>query len=542
MNRLAASIPSVAPSLALPLLLALLTLLPAGPAASQEPSAAASQAQYTAQLAPQFAAQGRAEAGALEGTLDPAEYILGPGDVLAVGFWGDVVRNEEAVVNPDGDVLISPVGPLRVTGMTLEAARSLIKEQLAPYYKPEVLSVSLLAVRSFQVHVVGTVQRPGNYEVNAVTRVSQAISRAGGSAVGASDRNILLLRGEDTLRVDLARYLLLGDNGGNPFLGDGDVVYVPPHIEPVEVFGSVYREGSYEYRPGETLGAMLELAGGLRPEAKTDSIEIRRFRTDDPTQTETIFLRPDEGDPMRFELARGDRIFVRGIPDWHRDAKVTIRGEVEHPGVYVVSEGAETLTQVVTRAGGLTDRASLAEARLIRGAYASRKFPAEEIDTLASRENALTEKEQGVTKTFRREPKGAASVDFETVFAAGERGPDPVLYDGDIIDIPRAALFVRVSGQVKNPGLVAFKPGEGSKYYIGLAGGFAPGADKSGTRLVTALNGQIVRTRGMAIRPGDTIWVPLAPERSWWSSLKDVVAVLASLATIYFVIDTISGG
>jgi hypothetical protein len=197
----------------------------------------------------------------------------------------------------------------------------------------------------------------------------------------------------------------------------------------------------------------------------------------------------------------------------------------------------------VAQAGGLTDKASLAEARLIRGAYALRKFPIEsEIDTVTTSENTFTEKEKSLINTLKREPKGAVAVDFERVFAAKGRRLDPVLYDGDIIDIPRATLFVRISGQVKTPGLVAFKPGQGSGYYIGLAGGFAPGADKSGTRLVTALNGQMVKPGGMTIRPGDIVWVPTAPERSWWSATKDFIAVLASVATIYFIINQISKG
>ncbi len=481
------------------------------------------------------------ETGALEGTVDADQYILGPGDVLEIGFWGDVNRSDRVVVNPDGDALVRPLGPLHLAGLTLAEARRLIRENLAAYYRPGILSVSLVSIRSFQVHVVGMVKKPGAFEVNAVTRVSQAITMAAGLAENSSERNIKLIRQRDTLRVDLTRYLLLGDNKINPFLSDGDVVYVPPRAEQVQVLGSVYREGAYEFIEGETLGELLNLAGGLKPEAYTDSIEIERFRSDEPDRSEAMFLVPEASILERFKLAGGDRVFVRSIEDWHRDAKAVIRGEVKYPGIYVIEEGKATLRQLITRAGGFTDKASLAEARLIRGSYASRKFPIEaETETLKVVENNLSEKEKSLVQTLKREPKGALSVRFDEVFASRGHRPDPPLYDGDIIDIPRATWSVRVSGQVKNPGLVAFKPGKSDHYYIKQAGGFAPGADSRGTRLVTAMNGQMASPGGVEIRPGDIIWVPTKMERNWWDVMKDILEVLVQVATIYIVVDQIT--
>ena len=479
------------------------------------------------------------ESGTLEGTVDADQYILGPGDVLQIGFWGDVNRSDRVVVNPDGDALVTPVGPLKVTGMTLAEARNVIKEKLAAYYRPSILSVSLVSIRSFQVHVVGMVERPGAFEVNAVTRVSQAVVRAGGLAPTASQRNIRVTRAGGELRADLTRYLLLGDNQMNPFLNDGDVVYVPPRSEQVHVYGSVYRAGAYEFIEGETLDALIDIAGGFKPEACLDSIEIERFPDEDPVVSRALFLSPEPETLKGFKVAPGDRIFVRSIQDWHRDAKVTVNGEVERPGVYVIQEGVETLSHLVARAGGLTDKASLAESRLVRGAYASTTFPIEsEIEAIKDMESVLSEKDKQLVKTLSREPKGALSLRFEQIFAAkkGKR-VDPPLYDGDLIEIPRASSSVRVSGQVENPGLVAFRPGEKSGYYIRQAGGFAPGADVGGTRLVTALNGQMMSPSGTEVRAGDIIWVPGKKEFSLWGAVKDIVQVLAGIATVYVVID-----
>jgi protein involved in polysaccharide export with SLBB domain len=478
--------------------------------------------------------------GALEGTVGAGDYILGPGDVLLVGFWGGANRTETVTVNPDGDALVAPVGPLHVAGLTLAMARNLITESLSVYYKPGVLSVSLVSLRRFRVHVVGMVLQPGALEANAVTRVSQAVSDAGGLAEGASQRGIRVSRGGDTLRVDLTRYLLLGDNATNPFLSDGDVVYVPPRSEMVYVYGSVYRQGGYEFVDGEAVLDLVDLAGGLRPEAFTDSMEIERFDSLDPGRSETFFVSGDSDVLTSLRLRPGDRVFVRAIEDWHRDAKVTVEGEVRYPGIYVIDDGAETLSQVIARAGGLTDKASLAEARLMRNAYALTDFPVEaDAETLKGAGDILSDKDRKLAWTLSREPKGAVSVNFEDVFG-GKGRLDPVLYDGDVISIPEAFTAVRVSGQVKNPGLVAFKPGAPYSYYVKQVGGFASGADVRGMRIVTAESGQMIKTGSARIRPGDIIWVPTKTDRSWWDVTKDVIQVVAQMATIYIVADQIA--
>ena len=239
-------------------------------------------------------------AGALEGTVGAEDYTLGPGDILQIGFWGEVNRSETVTVNPDGDALIPPAGPLRLAGLTLAEARGLIARTLAEYYRPDILSVSLISLRKFQIHVVGLVAKPGALEVDAVTRVSQAVALAGGLEADGSLRNVSLARPTGAVRVDLARYLLLGDNAANPFLTDGDVVRVPRRAETIGVYGAVNRGGEYEFVDGETLTDAIDLAGGFGPDAREDSLELQRFREDDPSVSEQTLL---AGGPVAFGRA-----------------------------------------------------------------------------------------------------------------------------------------------------------------------------------------------------------------------------------------------
>jgi protein involved in polysaccharide export with SLBB domain len=510
-----------------------LTLLLSGQALSQE-STPASQA-------PAYEAAPSATAGVLEGTVAADQYIVGPGDVLDVGFWGEVSRSERIEVSPDGDALVSPVGPLHVAGLTLAQTRQLVREKMAPYYRPTILSVSLVALRTFVVHVVGAVAKPGAFEASAVTRVSQAIKLAGGLAEGASERNIQVARGDERLAADLTRYLILGDNKANPFLNDGDVITVPPRLENVYIYGSVYRQGAYEFVEGESLRDLIDLGGGLRPEALASSVELQRFDAASPDLSQAVPLPPDSGGYHAVPLAPGDRVFVRAREGWHRDAKAEVRGEVRFPGVYLIDEGVETLTGLVARAGGLTERASLADASVTRTVYADTKFPVETgIEASKELEGALNERDLELAQTLGREPKGAMSLRFEDIFADRDGRSDLVLVDGDIVVVPKASMSVRVSGQVRVPGLVPYKPGEPYSYYIEMAGGFARGADLGGTRVVTAMAGEMVRVGGTEIRPGDIIWVPRKADRSGWSVLRDVIQLLAQAATIYVVADQIA--
>jgi protein involved in polysaccharide export with SLBB domain len=479
--------------------------------------------------------------GALEGTIDPQSYVLGVGDGLAIGFWGEVNRHEVVYVNPEGDVLIVPVGPIKVDGLTLAEARDLIRDKLSPYYTPAILSVSLSSVRTFQIHVVGMVAAPGAYEANAVTRVSQVVSSAGGLLEGASHRNIEIRRPAGPVRADLTRYLLLGDNSMNPFLRDGDVVYVPPEVGLVRVFGSVYREGPYEYVEGEDLADLIELAGGYTPGALTDSVEVQRFSTLDPTEWRLLVVPGDAPALESFFLELDDNVFVRSIPDWHDYAHVVVKGQVKYPGRYAVDEGVEVLSEVLNRAGGITLEASLAQARLIRGKYAAEALPPEaEVDAIAEAGQTMSWKEKDLYKVLSREPKGLVSVSLAELYTAREEPFDPVLYDGDIIEIPRATNMVRVMGHVVSPGLLPIAEGQYSNYYIRKAGGYASLADKRGTRVIRAGTGQRVKTGNAVIHAGDIIWVPDKKERDGWETFRDVVSVVAQIATIFLVIDTAS--
>jgi len=480
-----------------------------------------------------------------EGPVSEETYCLGPGDELEIGLWKEMDRRDLVRISPEGIGLVRPVGPIALAGLTLRQARDRIQSELGAYYRREDISVTLVTLRSFIVHVTGGANRPGDYEVSAIHRVSSVLSEAGGLAEGASSRNIRLVdAGGTSERVDLVAYQNAGDLSRNPFMMDGDVIHVPVMRSRVSVFGPVGRPGAYELAEDEVLGDIIPLCGGLLEGIDSSQVEVQRFAADDPSRSEKFLISLEEAterSPAGFLLADGDRIFFRRVTDWHRDASVELRGEFDRPGVYVIREGEERVLDVLHRAGGITSRAAPEEAKLLRTLFDSAALGVDkEIDFLVNEKtDRMTPEDYEFVKTYLREDTSRLVIDLESVLVQRDSTQNRLLRDGDIIIIPTRVDVVRVSGRVVSPGLVSYLPGQSYGEYVKKAGGYDRAADKGKVRVIKKRTGARLKPGpSVRIEPGDMIWVPPKEERDWWVFTKEVLAVAAQAATVYFVIDS----
>ena len=162
----------------------------------------------------------------LDRVVNSDEYQVGPGDRLAITVIGASPENLELTITPEATLVIPAVGVIDLRKLTLTKARSRLINLLKEYYPNASPSVSLLEVRRFRITVVGAVENPGLITVTANTRASEAIQTAGLLPL-AGKRSIRLLRGNDTLRVDLVMFLNLGNLELNPYVIEGDVLQVP---------------------------------------------------------------------------------------------------------------------------------------------------------------------------------------------------------------------------------------------------------------------------------------------------------------------------
>ncbi len=487
-------------------------------------------------------------AGALDGPVGHDEYIVGPSDVLALSLWGEINVTAPLTVTPEGSLILPVGGTVSVSGLTIAGAEELVRRRLSDFYHDIELTLSLVTPRTVIVHVTGAVESPGEYTVSAAERVSGVVELAGGLLARGSERLIVLRDPRGAERTaDLLRYRRLGALTENPLIMEGSIVLVPYRVGTAEALGAVNAAGEYEVVPGDRLGDLIELAGGVRPDAHLGDVEIVRFRDGDPLHYDsfTVDLEGETGgrSAADFELRGGDRVFVRGIERWHRDARVEVLGEVRFAGTYSIIEGEDTLSDVIARAGGLTSVADLARARLRRQAAGKFQTGAErQVELLESFERQdMTYEEYAFLQSQRLEVADEVSVDFSALLLAGDRAADVALLDEDLIEIPRALSVVRVSGAVRSPGFVQFTPGAHAEDYIELAGNYTRDADRARTRIVKSQSGSRLRpNRGTTIEPGDIVWVPRAKERDWWEITKDLLSVGGQVATIYILIQGIN--
>ncbi len=522
----------------------------------------------------------------IEKAVHPDEYIMGPGDVLQIIPGEASTRTIEATVGPEGQLLIPEVGAIHVAGLTLTQAKAKIIERCSTNYIGRNMSVHLLRVRTFRVSVTGAVMNPGMFEMTAMSRASEAIVAAGGlfqpikveskseqvvitsplreestlqtskvkpeallNVPAASKRNIMIRRvNGDILHADLLKYEQAGDLASNPYLLDGDVVQVPnaeKETGKLEIHGAVKNPGTFEYRVGDTIGDLLQMAQGFATDADTSEIDVVRFvDATSKTQRITLSLSPSDSsrraDVLRFALQTDDRIYVRSFPKFHESHNISISGEVMYPGSYALREGETRLSEIIQLAGGLTPEASLKNAIVQRRAQEDILDP--EFERLKKMlVTDMTESERAYFKIKSRERVGIMGVDFVALFEQGDKSQDILLRDRDLIYIPTQEQTVKISGQIINPGLYPYAPGMTMKYYLSEAGGYNWNARKGRVRLIRSKTGEWAKPNDDTIvEVGDTIFVPEKPERDWWAMTKEMIQVVAQLATIYLVIQSAS--
>ena len=472
---------------------------------------------------------------ALRGPVDEARYVVGPGDQLLVVIWGKSTVSHTVLVGPEGELVLPGLAPLSVAGLTLREAKARIETGLGDIYRNVEISVSLSAVRTMRVSVLGNVLLPGEYTGTALDLAGEMIELAGGLGEGASERNISIRRGGGGFdRVDLVRYRNTGDMDTNPPILDGDVVFVPNAVAFVTVDGGVSWPGTYELGPGDTVGDLLEIAGGFARGAVRDTVLLRRFVDNRTTRSVSV----DASDPesLRMPLSDGDQVYVRSVTEWRESQRVFIEGEVVHPGPYGINEGVDRLSQVIRRAGGLTEKASIRDARIIR------ETDPDDIDLSFEWLSGVPVRDMGETeraywKSRTQDEPGTVVSDLGRALAGDDRH-DVLLMDGDLIQIPRTSLTVRVGGQVASPGFVTYVPGKNYAYYIRAAGGYESGARSNAVKVIRGMNGEWVPARRAGeLEPGEEVWVPERREGAVWRMIREVATFAASVATAYLLID-----
>ncbi len=498
---------------------------------------------------------------ALDQPIDPSAYKVGPGDKASIFLWGNIQAQYNLTVSPEGKLLIPTVGPVAVSGMFLSEAKKKIRASVLKRFTNVRVAIELSDLRSFKVSIGGAVRIPGVYEANGVTRVSEVIRMAGGYVNESDDldwrqskdriqtfppgvashRNIIVKHKNGP--VDTADILLFeqtGDLTYNYKLIDGDEIFVPlceDNINKYGIFGGVKNPAFYEYSARDSLKDLINLAHGLTLNVDSSMVELVRFAPDGKTVTRTDVALKEilNGESQDIELIPDDRVFIKTLKSYNEKHQVLVLGEVMFPGFYAIEPESTYLYQIMERAGGLTDLASLAEASMTR--YTYQDIADNEFERLKLMEVAdMNDLEYEYFKIKSREKRGRVSVDFVELFKGNGQG-NIKLRNGDVIVIPKVSEVINVTGEVANPGLLTYDPELNFKDYINLAGGFTYRADKGGVRIINEVAGEWKKAKTHALLfPGDVILIPEKKKIDFINTMKDVITFAANLATVYLVI------
>ncbi len=393
------------------------------------------------------------------------------------------------------------------------------------------------------VQVSGAVFYPGHYEIaNDCNSVRSLIEKAGGVKEDAfTNRAVLFRRNENRTRrsisIDLAG--ILSGNSPDVVLENEDSLTVASDeiinkSRRYYIYGPIARPGSYQYVEGMTLENAIVAAGGLREEAMLSNIEIaRRMQyTDehDPTykkKAELFTFNVESGllvkEGQDFMLKPFDVITIKRNPEYADITIVQISGEVKYPGNYSLKSRDEHLSDLIKRAGGLTESGFAEGARFSRAITQDERERARQLLEMAHSTDTVD-----IDKIVIKD-RYSVGIDLTEALKRPGCDKDILLRNGDRIEIPQRNNTVRISGEVLYPNTVPYVKDKSASYYINQAGGIGHRGLRRKAFIIYA-NGQVSRLNKGSIKPGCEIVVPTKKDKQVDS--QKVPMVLAGVSTL----------
>ena len=477
------------------------------------------------------------------------------------GFTGDAYKKSVRVVRKSGtQYSVFNVGEFDMSSFRMSDEDSVSVDSILPRY-------------SNMVEVRGAVFRPGMYQMGGeVETVRTLIQQAEGVTEDAFTAHAVMHRLKPDRTLEVIQVDVDGIMNGRVAdipLKNEDVLYIPSKKELQEdltltIHGEVMYPGIYKYADNETLEDLVLQAGGLKETASLMKVDVARRIVDQrlTTSSDTIahtfsFALKDgfviDGEPG-FVLKPYDEIYVRKSPGFYKQQNVHVDGEVLFAGTYTLSKKNERVSEIIKKAGGLSNMAYPQGARLERRLTNLERKRVAEIMKLQreQREDEIRSqaiksgksisdlKQLASTDNYEIPDFYPVGIELDKAIANPGSDADIVLREGDRLTVPVYNGTVKINGEVMYPNTVAYKEGKGINYYIDLAGGFSGKAKKSRTYIIY-MNGDVAKAgHGVKVKPGCEIVVPqksmskmsTAESISLISGTASIAAMIATIANL----------
>jgi protein involved in polysaccharide export with SLBB domain len=410
------------------------------------------------------------------------DYFIAIGDSIRLRLWGSATFDDILIVDPQGNIFMPNVGPVKVLGIRNQDLQETIEKAVRRVFRTNVFSYANLAeAQPVRIYVGGFVTRPGLYNGTSMDSLLHYLDQAGGIDLDrGSFLNLQVKRGTQ-IRTEMNLYEFLLD-GRIPQvqLADGDIIFVSSRQKTITILGLAENAKRFEFAGTEMRGS--ELIKLAKPFPQATHVRVTR-------NTGTIrnleYYPLEEAGGLR--LINGDEVAFTADK---RPGTITVRVEGEHQSAqeYQLQYGAR-LGELVNQIH-FSERSDVSNLQLFRLSVRDRQklilqtsLKSLEAAALTARsgtndESVLRTNEanlilQWVERAKDVEPSG------QVLIAQANQRDDLLLENGDTLRVPVKDGLVLVGGEVLFPNTIAFDSRLSVDDYINRAGGYTQNADAS---------------------------------------------------------------
>lgn len=438
-----------------------------------------------------------------------SSYVINAGDNIQLRMWGAYQFSATLTVDPQGNIFIPNVGPVKVSGVRNGNLQNVVKSAVSKVYRANVgVYASLQEALPVRVFVTGFVNQPGYYSGVAADSVLSYLDRAGGvDPKRGSYIDIQIRRhGRIVQQVNLYKFLLAGQL--EPFsFEDGDVITVAPQKKTFSIEGEVQNPYIFEFGVENlTISDVLDVAN---PNASATNISIARG---DGRNLKSEYYPIEQAKPLKVQ--NGDR-FVVTSDRYVSTIGVQVKGAHTGNGMVVLPHGA-TLKDVVSQIQP-SSTANLTALKIYRKSVAQQQK--RNINTALDKLQEMSLATQSITK----EEASLRQIDAQLIekFIQKARQVEPdgmiivqqqawqdvLLEQGDVIEVPEKTSVITVNGEVRFQNAITFNPNMTVADYIAKSGGYNTNADKKNVIIIHPNGENKVVNANYVIQQGDQIMV-----------------------------------
>lgn len=274
------------------------------------------------------------------------DYIIGPDDRFTINLWGRAEETYYVTVSRDGRITLPRLGTLDVGGLTYAELKSFLMSKFREYYPDFEMSITMGALRTVDVFIIGESMNPGTYSLSALSTVISALFASGGPSKNGSLRDIRVFSNGNLVKsIDIYDFFIKGTKGNDIRLQQGYTIFIPVLGPVAGIAGHVKRPAIYEMKGSQSIGELIELAGGPLFTSHLQNVVVERIVGHQKRVVNSFDLDPSsENANLNLQIPLQDGDLIKIYPVHQRMEKVVyLQGHVKYPREYELKPGTRLL-------------------------------------------------------------------------------------------------------------------------------------------------------------------------------------------------------